>query len=124
MASVGLKIALKFLAFTYELPAELESADLFWNTARLRMILLSVAGMPALSNLFLKLNNSQPVVPYLAIIVAGILFSQFVSVPILSVEDVALTLALPILRSIDGLLTVASLLRFSIMSAIIDVIGR
>ena len=33
LAGVGLKIALKFLTFTYELPADQESADAFWNGA-------------------------------------------------------------------------------------------
>lgn len=124
LAGVGLKIALKFLAFTYELPAELESAESFWNAARLQMILISLAGYAGFVYLFLKFKNSQPAVPYFAIIVAGVLLAQFISVPMLSVEDVALTLALPIPRSIDGPLMVVSMLGFSIMLAIIDVIEQ
>ena len=39
LAGVGLKIAIKFLAFTYEIPSGMESVDTFWNGARIQMVL-------------------------------------------------------------------------------------
>ena len=39
LAGVGMTIAVRFLAFTYEIPVSQESPDTFWNAARARMCL-------------------------------------------------------------------------------------
>ncbi|MGZ8421881.1 MAG: SulP family inorganic anion transporter, partial [Nitrospira sp.] len=54
LAGVGLKIALKFLAFTYEIPPDMEAADSFLNGARIQMILISMVGYGVFVALFLK----------------------------------------------------------------------
>jgi hypothetical protein len=45
LAGIGLRIALKFFDFTYELPAELVAAHTFFNGARIQVILISLAGL-------------------------------------------------------------------------------
>lgn len=123
LAGVGLKIALKFLAFTYELPPGMEAADSFLNGARIQMILISMAGYGLFVYLFLKFKHTQPAVPYFVIIVAGITLAQFVTVPMLSMEDTELKLALPI-PHFDSALTFFYMLGFAVMLAVIDVIEQ
>jgi MFS superfamily sulfate permease-like transporter len=123
LAGVGLKIALKFLAFTYELPPGMEAADAFLNFARLQMIFISIVGYGLFVYLFLKFKNTQPAVPYFVIIASGTILAQFVSVPMLSMEDTELKLALPI-PHFDGPLTAVYMFGFAVMLAMIDVIEQ
>ena len=123
LAGVGLKIALKFLAFTYELPAGMDSAETFWNGARIQMVLVSMAGYALFVYLFLKFKNTQPAVPYFVLIAAGTILAQFMSVPMLSMEDTELTLAWPT-PHFDSALTVVYMVGFAVMLALIDVIEQ
>jgi MFS superfamily sulfate permease-like transporter len=123
LAGVGLKIALKFLTFTYELPAGLEAADSFWNGARIQMILISMVGYGLFVYLFLKFKKTQPAIPYFALIAAGTILAQFVTVPMLSMKDTDLTFALPI-PHFDSPLTMIYMLGFAVMLASIDVIEQ
>ena len=123
LAGVGLKIALKFLAFTYELPPGMEAADSFFNGARIQMIFISMVGYGLFVYLFLKFKNSQPAIPYFIIIAAGTILAQFVSVPMLSMEDTELKFALPV-PHFDSPLMALSMLGFALMLALIDVIEQ
>ncbi len=123
LAGIGLKIALKFLDFTYELPAELVAADTFLNGARIQMILISLAGLVSFVYLFTKFRYIQPAVPYFVIIAAGVILAQFIHVPMLHVEDVPLSIALPI-PHFDSGLTWFYVVGFAAMLAIIDVIEQ
>lgn len=123
LAGIGLKIALKFLAFTYELPPDLVSEDTFFNGARLQMAAISLIGFVAFVYLFAKFQKIQPAVPYFALIVAGVILALFVRVPMLHVEDVPLSLALPI-PHFDHTLTWLYVFGFAAMLAVIDVIEQ
>ena len=123
LAGIGLKIALKFLSFTYELPTELAAADMFFTGARVQMILISLAGLALFVYLFAKFRYVQPAVPYFVIIAAGVILAQFVHVPMLHVEDVPLALALPV-PHFDSPLTWMYVVGFAAMLAVIDVIEQ
>jgi MFS superfamily sulfate permease-like transporter len=123
LAGIGLKIALKFLGFTYELPAELVSADTFLNGARLHMMFISLGGLGLFVYLFAKFRHIQPAVPYFVIIAAGVILAQFTHVPMLHVEDVPLSLALPI-PHFDSSMTWVYVVGFAAMLAVIDVIEQ
>ena len=123
LAGVGLKIALKFLAFTYELPPGMDAADSFLNGARMQMIVISLLGYGLFVYLFLKFKHTQPAIPYFVIIAAGTILAQFVSVPMLSMADTELTVALPI-PHFDSPLTAVAMLGFAVMLALIDVIEQ
>ena len=71
LAGVGLKIALKFITFTYELPPDQESVDVFWNGARIQIALISLAGFAIFVYLFSKFKDTKPAVPYVLLIVAS-----------------------------------------------------
>jgi MFS superfamily sulfate permease-like transporter len=123
LAGVGLKIALKFLTFTYEIPAEQETADAFWNGARIQMALISLAGFVAFVYLFSKFKDTKPAVPYFLLIGASIVLAQFLPVPMLHVDEVELQLALP-LPHFDSALTWIYVIGFAAMLAVIDVIEQ
>ncbi|MGH7184015.1 MAG: SulP family inorganic anion transporter [Nitrospiraceae bacterium] len=123
LAGIGLKIALKFLEFTYEIPADLVSADTFWNGARIQMAVISLIGYVVFVYLFIKFQSVQPAVPYFLLILGGAVLAQFVHVPMLHVEDVPLSLALPI-PHFDHALTWLYVIGFAAMLSVIDVIEQ
>lgn len=122
LAGVGLKIALNFFAMTYEIPPGMES-EVFWNAARVQMILISLAGFSGFIYLLGKFQHTQPAVPYFVLIIAGVILAHFVPMPMLHVEDVPLNLALP-LPHFDNALTWLYVIGFAAMLAIIDVIEQ
>jgi hypothetical protein len=71
LAGVGLKIALKFITFTYELPPDQESVDVFWNGPRIQIALISLAGFAIFVYLFSKFKDTKPAVPYFLLIAAS-----------------------------------------------------
>ncbi|MDP2855409.1 MAG: SulP family inorganic anion transporter [Smithellaceae bacterium] len=123
LAGVGLKIALKFLGFAYELPAEQVAEGVFLNVARIQMILISLASFALFLFLFSKFQAKQPAVPYFVIIIAGVIVAQFVSVPMLQIESVDIKLALP-LPNFSGPLIWLYAIGFAAMLAVIDVIEQ
>jgi MFS superfamily sulfate permease-like transporter len=123
LAGVGLKIALKFLTFTYELPPGMEAADSFLNGARIQMILISMVGYGLFVYLFLKFKHTQPAIPYFVLIAAGTVLAQFVSVPMLSMDDTEIKFALPI-PHFGSPLMVLYMVGFAVMLAMIDVIEQ
>ncbi|MBM9536606.1 SulP family inorganic anion transporter [Desulfobulbus alkaliphilus] len=123
LAGVGLKIFMKFLTFTYELPADLDTTGAFWSLARVQMITISLVAFVGFIYLFNKFKDKQPALPYFVLIVAGVVFALFVPVPMLHVEDVALRLALP-LPQIDGIMILIYMVLFCAMLAVIDVIEQ
>lgn len=123
LAGIGLKIAMKFLAFTYELPAEFVSTETFFNEARIQMGLISLIGFVLFLFLFVKFKGIQPAVPYFAILGAGVIVAQYVQVPMLHVEDVPLSLGLPIPHFDSASLWLYAI-GFTMMLAMIDVIEQ
>ena len=122
LAGVGLKIALNFFAMTYELPKDSVSVE-FWNLARIQMVMISLGGFALFLYLFSKYQAKQPAVPYFALIIAGVVIAQFFQMPMLYVEDVPLSLALPI-PHFEDTFTWLHVIGFALMLAIIDVIEQ
>lgn len=123
LAGIGLKIAMKFFDFTYELPADLVAADTFFNGARIQMALISLIGFGLFVFLFAKFKSTQPAVPYFAILGAGSILAQFVHMPMLHVEDVPLSIGLPIPHFDSPVMWIYAI-AFTIMLALIDVIEQ
>ncbi|MDH5480468.1 MAG: SulP family inorganic anion transporter [Nitrosomonas sp.] len=122
LAGVGLKIAINFFAMTYEIPASLES-EVFWNAARIQMFIISFIGFACFIYLFTRFQSKQPAVPYFVLIIAGVVVAQFISMPMLHVDDVPLSLALPIPQFNDAM-TWVYVVGFAAMLATIDVIEQ
>lgn len=122
LAGVGLKILLKFAEFTYEIPEE-SITEAFWNAARLQMVMISVVGFGVFLYLFSKFKDTQPAIPYFVLILGGALLAQFVTVPMIFVEDVDLYIKLPLPHDFDALMMIYMIL-FCAMLAIVDVIEQ
>lgn len=123
LAGVGLKIFLKFSEFTYEIPEELVTEE-FWNGARIQMAAISAMGLGVFLYLFSKFKDTQPAVPYFALIIGGVILAQFVSVPMIFVEDVSLQLRAPIPNDDVTIMMLVYMVFFCAMLAIVDVIEQ
>lgn len=123
LAGVGIKIFLRFSEFTYEIPAEMVTED-FWNEARIQMVGISAAGLALFLFLFAKFKDKQPAIPYFAIIIGGVILAQFVSVPMISVEDVDLYLRAPLPAADVTVMMLGYMILFCAMLAIVDVIEQ
>ncbi|WMJ09262.1 SulP family inorganic anion transporter [Nitrosomonas sp. sh817] len=123
LAGVGLKILLKFSEFTYEIP-EAAVTEEFWNGARMQMVGISAAGLAVFLFLFFKFKDTQPAVPYFALIIGGAVLAQFVSVPMIYAEDVDLYLKLPLPQADVTVMMMVYMVLFCAMLAIVDVIEQ
>ena len=123
LAGVGLKILLKFSEFTYEIPEEAVTEE-FWNSARMQMVAISAAGLGVFLLLFSKFKDTQPAIPYFALIIGGVVLAQFVSVPMISVENIDLHLKLPLPEADVSTMMMVYMLLFCAMLAIVDVIEQ
>lgn len=123
LAGVGLKIFLKFSEFTYEIPEEMITEE-FWNGARIQMAAISTVGLGVFLYLFSKFKNTQPAIPYFVLIIGGVLLAQFISVPMIYVEDVELYLKLPLPQPDVTLMMMVYMVLFCAMLAIVDVIEQ
>jgi MFS superfamily sulfate permease-like transporter len=123
LAGVGLKILLKFSEFTYEIPEGSISED-FWNGARIQMVAISTIGLGVFLFLFSKFKNTQPAIPYFVLIIGGVLLAQFVTVPMIFVEDIDLYIKLPLPQSDVTVIMMGYMVFFCAMLAIVDVIEQ
>lgn len=122
LAGIGLKIFLRFFQFTYEIPEESVTED-FWNDARIQMAIISAVGFGVFIYLFSKFKDIQPAIPYFALIIGGAVVAQFITVPMIYVEDVDLVLRLPIPTDFTITMMILMIL-FCAMLATIDVIEQ
>ena len=74
--------------------------------------------------LFSKFKDTQPAVPYFVLILGGALLAQFVSVPMISVEDVDLHIKLPLPQENVPVLMLFYMVLYCAMLAIVDVIEQ
>lgn len=123
LAGVGMTIAVRFLAFTYEIPVSQESPDTFWNAARARMVLISLAGFALFVYLFSIFKDTKPALPYFLLIGTSIIVAQFMPVPMLHVDDLELGFVLP-LPHFSGALTWVYVIGFTLILAAINVIEQ
>ena len=123
LAGVGLKILLKFSEFTYEIPEESISEE-FWNGARIQMVAISTIGLGVFLFLFSKFKDTQPAIPYFVLIIGGVLLAQFVTVPMIFVEDIDLYIKLPLPQSDVTVMMMVYMVFFCAMLAIVDVIEQ
>ena len=123
LAGVGLKILLKFSEFTYEIPEEAITEE-FWNSARIQMVAISTTGLGVFLFLFSKFKDTQPAIPYFVLIIGGVLLAQFITLPMIFVEDVDLYLKLPLPEANVTIAMLVLMVLFSAMLAIVDVIEQ
>lgn len=92
LAGVGLKIAMKFLPYTYETVGH---AEAFWTGERGFVILSSAVGLFLFVYLYKRFKDTSPGVPYIAVIAGGIALAGWVDFPMIHVEPLKFSLAWP-----------------------------
>src|SRR5690606_16016598 len=92
LAGVGLKIAMKFLPYTYAVAG---AAEPFWTGERMLVIASSAIGFLLFLYLYKRFKDSSPGVPYIAVILGSVWLALYVEFPMLTVEPVDFALAWP-----------------------------
>jgi MFS superfamily sulfate permease-like transporter len=125
LAGVGLKIAAKFLPYTWAVAGTPDPSETFWSHDRMKVVALSVAGFLLFLHLYRRFKDRSPGVPYLAVIGGGAWIAAFVQVPMLEVKEDPIRFAIPLPDF--KLLSAPLLIRMSLyaaMLALIDVIEQ
>ncbi|MBZ0117355.1 MAG: DUF4440 domain-containing protein [Sandaracinaceae bacterium] len=122
LAGVGLKIAYKFVPYTFDTVTE---SAVFWTQERMTVVASSVAALVFFVYLYRRFKDTSPGVPYIGVIAASAVLSAKVSFPMLEVDHVPFRLAWP-LPHFDTLTPrlVAEMVAYALMLASIDVIEQ
>ena len=130
LAGVGIKIAMKFLPYTYEtVTKSVATAPETWaewlNPERVQIISISAVLLLLFIYLFNRFKKSSPGLPYVIVIVAGIVVAQFVAVPMLFIESQPFELKLPLpSASAFEPIFLLKMIGYALMLATIDVIEQ
>jgi xanthine/uracil/vitamin C permease (AzgA family) len=122
LAGVGLKIAMKFLPYTYAVAG---TSELFWSSSRIAVVACSAIGFVLFVYLYKRFKDTSPGVPYIAVILGGVWLAFYVDFAMLHVDPVAFQLALPFpdFASITPRMHVEMVL-YALMLMLIDVIEQ
>jgi xanthine/uracil/vitamin C permease (AzgA family) len=122
LAGVGLKIAMKFLPYTYE---TVDHSDVFWTSERGLVILCSVVGFVLFVYLYKRFKDTSPGIPYITVIAGSIWLAFYVKFPMLHVEPVEFALAWPFpdFARITPMMHVEMVL-YALMLMLIDIIEQ
>lgn len=130
LAGVGLKIALKFVPFLFELQAgELHNFSdwmhVDWlNFSRDKVIILSVLSFILFVALYKSYKKKMPALPYFVIMATSVAMTFVMDLPKISIESVPFELSLPIPHSgVDGIMLL-KMIGFAMMLGTIDVIEQ
>ena len=122
LAGIGLKIALKFLPYTYGVVGDSHE---WFTMERMKMIVLSLGALGLFLHLFGKYKAKYPAVPYVAVVVVGVISGMYMDIPMLHIEHTPIKLALPF-PDFDVIppKMVAEIIGYALMLALIDVIEQ
>jgi MFS superfamily sulfate permease-like transporter len=125
LAGIGLKIALKFLPYTYLTFSDHQHANFILDTGHEIIMALSIASFALFVFLYQKFGKTSPGLPYIITIGIGILCSFFIQLPQLELVQVPflLRLPIPVISEITPILAL-QMFGFALMLATIDVIEQ
>ncbi|MEQ9301200.1 MAG: SulP family inorganic anion transporter [Cyclobacteriaceae bacterium] len=126
LAGVGLKIALKFLPFLYDIEHE---TDTWLNFEREMVILLSIVSFTLFVLLYKYYKKKMPAMPYFVIMATSFGLSFFMPLPRIAIDSVPFQLILPIpdfagLNQQQTMFLLAEMIGFAMMLGTIDVIEQ
>ncbi len=126
LAGVGLKIALKFVPFLYDIEHE---TDVWLNFEREMVILLSIVSFILFVFLYKFYQRKMPAMPYVVIMASSVILSFFAPLPMIAIDSVPFELALPLLHfnglnQQEMLFMLLKMVGFAIMLGTIDVIEQ
>jgi MFS superfamily sulfate permease-like transporter len=124
LAGIGLKIALKFLPYTYGVLHETHGHE-WLSMERVEIIALSFGALFLFLHLFAKYKARYPAVPYVAVIIVGIVAGVYLKLPMLHIEHTPIRLALP-LPDFDKVqpAMLLEIFGYAMMLSLIDVIEQ
>lgn len=122
LAGVGLKIALKFIPFLYDIEHE---TDTWLNFEREVILALSLVSFISFVLLFKYYKKKMPALPYFVIMATSFLLSFYMPLPRISIDSVPFELSLP-LPDFSGMNTLIFLemIGFAMMLGTIDIIEQ
>lgn len=126
LAGVGLKIALKFVPFLYDIEHE---TGTWLNFEREAVILLSLVSFISFVFLYKYYQKKMPAMPYIVIMATSIALSFLMPLPKISFDIIPFQLAIPI-PHLDGMngqetaILMLEMLGFAIMLGTIDIIEQ
>ncbi|WP_237276036.1 SulP family inorganic anion transporter [Tenacibaculum ovolyticum] len=135
LAGVGLKIALKFVPFLFELQSgELHNFNdwihIDWlNFNRDKIAILSIISFTIFILLYKYYKKKMPALPYFIIMATSIGISFFIDLPKISIESIPFKLSLPLphfmdMSSSESSLMLLKMVGFAMMLGTIDVIEQ
>jgi MFS superfamily sulfate permease-like transporter len=122
LAGVGLKIAMKFLPYTYDTIHH----SLDWHDPEImKVVTISIISMIIFLYLFNKFKKSSPGVPYFAIIGLSVVVAFYTELPMLQIDHAPIKLLLPLpdFTHISPLVFI-EMMGYALMLATIDVIEQ
>jgi len=126
LAGVGLKIALKFVPFLYDIEHETET---WLNFEREIVIGLSIVSFIAFVWLYTSYKKKMPALPYIVITATAVIISFFFPLPKIAIDNVPFQLALPLphfghVPSGEIISLTLKMIGYAIMLGVIDVIEQ
>ncbi len=126
LAGVGLKIALKFVPFLYDIEHETAS---WLNFEREVILILSTVSFILFIFLYKYYQKKNPAMPYFVIMLTSFILSFFMPLPIVSFEAVPFELSLPLpnfagMNSQETMFMIFKMIGFAMMLGTIDVIEQ
>lgn len=126
LAGVGLKIAIKFVPFLYDIEHE---TNTWLNFEREVVLALSVISFVAFIFLYKSYQKKMPAIPYIIITITAVIIAFFFPLPKITIDDVPFQLALPLphfsgLEPPEMLLMILKMVGYAMMLGTIDIIEQ
>ena len=126
LAGVGLKIALKFVPFLYDIEHE---TDVWLNYEREIILVLSLVSFVLFVLLYKYYKKKMPALPYFVIMATSFVLSFYMPLPRVSFDSIPFNLALPLphfdhLAQPEMMLLIVKMIGFAVMLGTIDVIEQ
>ncbi|MFK7950962.1 MAG: SulP family inorganic anion transporter [Saprospiraceae bacterium] len=126
LAGVGLKIALKFVPFLYDIEHE---TDVWLNYEREVVLALSIISFISFIFLYRAYKKSMPALPYVIITITAVIIAFFFPLPKIELDDVPFQLALPLphfdnIGQPEMFILILKMIGFAMMLATIDIIEQ
>jgi len=122
LAGVGLRIAVKFLPYTYDIVNE---GEVFWTDDRVRMVMISSVALMLFLYLYKRYSKTFPGLPYLLVIAGSVWLSFHIELPMLEIDHVPFEIAIPMPtgEAVKPLI-LAEMILYAAMLALIDIIEQ
>ncbi len=126
LAGVGLKIALKFIPFLYDIEHE---TDVWLNYEREIILVLSLISFISFVLLYKYYKKKMPALPYFVIMASGFALSFFLPLPKISIKHIDFNLVLPLphfehLDTPETITLVLKMVMYAMMLGTIDIIEQ